>query len=200
MIGQYIAIEGLDMCGKTTMQKKLIEELTNKNKDVIAVSEPYLEDSSSNIMEILLNATNSNEYKIHSLAKNRETLLKTKILPALSNGINVISSRSFISSLVYQNDDEFDMNKILDTNIKICGTNFKAPDIVAYMPIDYNTYLKRTKMRDSIDSIETKLKSEDYFNMMSDKYEKALGVAMFHMPSIKFIITTSLNDILKEIL
>lgn len=200
MVGKYIVIEGLDMCGKTTMQNTIVNELIGKGMDVMAVSEPYLEEDSNKIMEVLLSPTNSNEIKMRALAENREFLLRTKIIPMLNSGVNVISSRSFISSLVYQNDDEFSMDDILDTNLEICGANFRAPDAVIYMPVSYETYIERTKIRGAIDSIEVNLKSKEYFDEMTKKYKAALEFAKFQLPEIRSIITTTdSNEVLKSI-
>jgi len=100
----YIALEGIDHCGKTT-QINLLKEWASNN--CWFVREPS--DSFAGQMIRAIASEEDVEQKQVKIelemlfATDRSFLYRHTILPALKQGYRVISDRSMISSLAYQN-------------------------------------------------------------------------------------------------
>jgi dTMP kinase len=104
--GIFIALEGGDGCGKSTVSKWLVRELKKKKIPVIWTREPGGINClvSEKIRDILKNPENNicNEAEALLFAASRAQHVKKLILPNLEKGINVISDRFVLSSYVYQ--------------------------------------------------------------------------------------------------
>lgn len=96
----YIVIEGIDGSGKDTQADLLAAKLNQP----LQVNEPDNELPTGKLLRQLLK---SGEYpQAHSalFLADRLALMESKIQPALANGRDVISVRSWLSTLVYQQD------------------------------------------------------------------------------------------------
>lgn len=106
MKGYYIALEGIDGSGKTTLANNLCDKLNDIEKDsAIVVKEPF----NKNIIELISKIKkqeprNEDEILANLFAADR-LLLKEKIFDYMYDGITVISDRSKYSSFAYQSVD-----------------------------------------------------------------------------------------------
>ena len=103
MSGFYLAVEGGEGAGKTTVGHLLSEALTERGEDVVAVREPGSTELGTEIRRLLLHGesmTPGAEAMLY--AAQRAQLVQEVVAPALSRGSFVISDRSLYSSLAYQ--------------------------------------------------------------------------------------------------
>jgi dTMP kinase len=105
-MAKYIVLEGPNGVGKTYQAKRLYEEFKRRNIPVEFVFEPGGSEIAVAIRE-LVQGTRFNEemdplVEAYLYTAARIQLLRVKIKPLLDDGINVISDRNFVTSLVYQ--------------------------------------------------------------------------------------------------
>ena len=104
MNSNYIAFEGIDGSGKTSVVENLSDILNSQNKEHTIVREPGGTSVGEGIRELLL----SHDYKVNPLAEallfcaQRSQLIEEVVLPSLNNGVVVLSDRSAYSSVAYQ--------------------------------------------------------------------------------------------------
>ncbi len=103
MRGKFFVIEGPDGCGKTTVCHKLMDMLPSEN--FIFVRDPGSTHISTKIREILIDPECSEmdpmtELLLYLAARNQ--LVNQTIIPALRQGIHVVSDRYIQSTLAYQ--------------------------------------------------------------------------------------------------
>lgn len=102
--GLFVTLEGGEGSGKSSVIKKLVEELS-KDFPILLTREPGGTKISEDIRNIILNKANVDmDYKTEALlycASRRQHLIE-KVIPALEKDVTVISDRYLDSSLVYQ--------------------------------------------------------------------------------------------------
>jgi dTMP kinase len=101
---RYLAIEGIDGAGKTTVAGAVADRLEERGLDVLRVREPGGTPTGESIRQILLGRANLMEDWTEALlfAAARAQLAAEVIGPALESGRAVVSDRSVYSSLAYQ--------------------------------------------------------------------------------------------------
>lgn len=122
MYGKYIVFEGNEGTGKDTQIELLLKFFNNNDVKYIKVKEP---SNHNNFLKFLRGEIKSNKdlfeitrFLLHSAARNE--LIEGVVIPALKQGVNVVSNRSYVSSIVYQGlVGGIDM-QFLQTNIKNC--------------------------------------------------------------------------------
>jgi dTMP kinase len=154
--GIFIAFEGGDGCGKSTVSKWLAKELAKKKISVIWTREPGGINCpvSEKIRELLKNPENNicNEAEALLFAASRAQHVKKLILPNLEKGINVISDRFVFSSYIYQGiGRKLGLSRIKAINDFACQ-KLKA-DIVFLLDLDEQKAKQRTfdKKKDRIE-------------------------------------------------
>ena len=103
--GIFIALEGPDGSGKSTIMKLIIDYFNEKNIDFISTREPGGTVIGEEIRHIILDKKNQNmsaETEALLYAASRGQHVHEKILPALEAGKIVITERFILSSLAYQ--------------------------------------------------------------------------------------------------
>lgn len=100
----YVAFEGIEGTGKSTMASRLAEHLTNLGIDTLFVREPGGTDTGERIRDILLDRGGTVAPWTEALlfAAARAQLAHEIVGPALREGRWVVSDRSVYSSLAYQ--------------------------------------------------------------------------------------------------
>ncbi|MDO5040821.1 MAG: dTMP kinase [Peptoniphilus sp.] len=104
MKGIFIAFEGPDGCGKSTVAASIYEVLKDKY-DVIRTREPGGTEISEKIRDLILDKDNKDmSARAEALlyAASRAQHVEEKIKPALKEGKIVLCERFVISSIVYQ--------------------------------------------------------------------------------------------------
>ena len=104
MTRRYVAFEGVDGAGKTTVAARVAERLRSRGFDVLAVREPGGTPTGEAIREILLGLGKVVGDWAEALlfAAARSQLAAEVVGPALAAGRAVVSDRSVYSSLAYQ--------------------------------------------------------------------------------------------------
>jgi dTMP kinase len=102
---RYIAIEGIDGSGKTTIANLLYNELSKRYNKIILVKEPYDNDLSKKIKEIILKEHEKNldyGYLLALLFTADRSIKNIDLKKYLNDDYIVISDRSIYSTFSYQ--------------------------------------------------------------------------------------------------
>lgn len=166
--GLFVALEGPDGSGKSTLSLSMVEEL-GKNH-CIRTREPGGTMFSERVRSLLLSddaGTTSQTTLALLFAAGRRDHVEKVILPTLEEGKHVICDRYILATLAYQSAAER-----LDDIIAI-GSRQLIPDITLVVDVDYDTSVLRMGKREVEDHFEAA--SRAIFNLRRDvtlKYAK----------------------------
>lgn len=173
--GLFITFEGPDGSGKTTVSTAVVERLQKEGYQVKYTREPGGSDIAEQIRSVILDPKNTEmdarcEALLYAAARRQH--LVEKVLPALEEGITVISDRFVDSSLAYQGygrgigvEDVYSINMF--------AIEGKLPDRTIYLNIDAKTGLDRINTnRTSLDRLDQE--SEDFHNLVHKGYEEVV--------------------------
>jgi dTMP kinase len=164
--GVFICIEGLDGCGKTT-QAKLLTKKLGKSYKAVYTAEPsrgkigtyirkrclYGEERLSTVVEALL------------FAADRVEHVENEVLPALREGLLVISDRYVYSSLAYQGAAGLSLEWIEKIN-----EHALRPDLAVFIDVDPKTVMNRLKPKKSVmENLETQQKVRELYLKFVEK-------------------------------
>lgn len=156
MKGIFIALEGPDGSGKSTIMEEIIDYFNNKNIDFLASREPGGTEIGEKIRHIILDKENHKmvaETEALLYAASRGQHVQEKILPALESGKLVLSERFILSSLAYQGVGRGlgveEVRMINDFAIK--GLR---PDLTLFFHVDPVLTLERKANTDEKDRLE----------------------------------------------
>jgi dTMP kinase len=162
----YLAFEGIDGSGKTTLINELSNKLTKSNVDFKIVREPGGSKLGEGIRELLL----SHDYNVEPtseallMSASRAQLIQEIVKPAINNGQLVITDRSAYSSVAYQGvGRDLGYQKIYELNDLAIDSFW--PEKVILLDIDPKVSLSRQKVADRIGSGEI-----SFFNKVRDGY------------------------------
>lgn len=162
----YLAFEGIDGSGKTTLINELSNKLTKSNVDFKIVREPGGSKLGEGIRELLL----SHDYNVEPtseallMSASRAQLIQEIVKPAINNGQLVITDRSAYSSVAYQGvGRDLGYQKIYELNDLAIDSFW--PEKVILLDIDPKISLSRQKVADRIGSGEI-----SFFNKVRDGY------------------------------
>ncbi len=143
--GVFITFEGPEGCGKTTQAALLYNHLRGKGHKCVLTREPGGTRLSEKIRDILLDPGNK---KINAACEtllfeaSRAALVERVILPALSNGLIVISDRFSDATLAYQGfagGEDLSVIKLIDSY----ATQGVKPDLTILLDIETEEGLRR---------------------------------------------------------
>ena len=162
----YLAFEGIDGSGKTTLINELSNKLTKSNVDFKIVREPGGSKLGEGIRELLL----SHDYNVEPtseallMSASRAQLIQEIVKPAINNGQLVITDRSAYSSVAYQGvGRDLGYQNIYELNDLAIDSFW--PEKVILLDIDPKVSLSRQKVADRIGSGEI-----SFFNKVRDGY------------------------------
>ena len=166
MICNYLAFEGIDGSGKSSLIKRLSEVLSNQQIENKIVREPGGTKVGEGVRELLL----SHDYEVDALTEallfcsQRSQLIAEVIKPEVNQGIKILSDRSAYSSVAYQGvgrglgyETIYQLNDI--------AVNSFWPEKVVLLDIDPKISLSRQKVADRIGSDKV-----DFFNKVREGY------------------------------
>lgn len=174
MIGKFIAFEGSDGSGKTTILNNVEKFLIENNIDFIITREPGGTKISEEIREILLSNDNSEmsartEALLYSASRSQH--VDELIIPNLQKGKLVISDRYVLSSLAYQGfGRDLGYDKVKEIND--FATDNLSPDYTFFFNVDPITVLKRKRNNFVTDRLENE--SNSYHNKVYNGYQEIL--------------------------
>lgn len=103
IVSRYLALEGVDGSGKSTVAAALAARLQDLGETAIVVREPGGTEVGEAIRRLLLDSEVLDDWtEAFLFAAQRAELAVRVIGPALSSGTWVISDRTYFSSLAYQ--------------------------------------------------------------------------------------------------
>ena len=141
----FITFEGPDGSGKSSVIKKVYEDLTQKGYSIILTREPGGTPISEKIRDIILDNNNTNlDARTEALlyAASRRQHLVEKIRPALKEGKIVLCDRFLDSSLAYQGGGRhLGIGNVL--NINLFATENTYPDITFFFDVSPEIGLTR---------------------------------------------------------
>jgi dTMP kinase len=141
----YIALEGLEGCGKSTHTKRLGEHL-----NAVITREPGGTRIGSLLRAILADTENTDlDRRTEALlmAADRAQHMAEIIQPALSRGQHVVSDRSIYSTLAYQGyGRQLGTDALL--SISTWALNNRLPDMVIYVDVPTDILNERLAKRD----------------------------------------------------
>lgn len=143
--GNYIVIEGLDGCGKTTQYRQLMSYL---GKSAVGVREPGSTPVSEAIRKLLIDKAIPRDpaANVFLFAAARADLMSNVIRPAIQAGNTVVSDRNWLSSAAYQTAEGVLLQDILAIN-KLATKEFFEPDLVLFIDVEPATCRDRIVAR-----------------------------------------------------
>ena len=143
----YIAIEGIDGSGKTTLVNLLGKLLTTKypDREILLYREPGGSSLGVTLRSIAIDASHySSGCRGLAISLDRAMMLQEKVIPALERGAIVLSDRCFLSTLVYQSYAEF---LPLNSIIALCDLAIQdvVPDSILWIDTPVNIAMSDRK-------------------------------------------------------
>ena len=170
MTGFYLALEGVEGSGKSTISRLLIDALANRGLRALAVREPGGTDLSEELRRMVLHADDMAPWTEAALfAASRAQLAAEVVAPALAAGTWVVSDRSYYSSLAYQGGGRrlgVDAVRVLNETV-LDGV---LPDLVVVLDIAPAVGFARETQRDRMGSSGVELQqvvAETYRSLAS---------------------------------
>ena len=166
MICNYLAFEGIDGSGKSSLIKRLSAVLSNQQIENKIVREPGGTKVGEGVRELLL----SHDYEVDALTEallfcsQRSQLIAEVIKPEVNRGIKILSDRSAYSSVAYQGVGRGLGYEIIYQLNDIAVNSF-WPEKVVLLDIDPKISLSRQKVADRIGSDKV-----DFFNKVREGY------------------------------
>ncbi|PAV07455.1 dTMP kinase [Methanosphaera cuniculi] len=162
----YIVLEGIDGSGKSTQIQLLKENLENKGYNVTIVEEPTDSDIGRIIRERLKDpeAVEKVHQIINALLFAADRLTHKKLIDDVKHDPEniIISDRSYLSSIAYQNDD------VITTQwIEIINKYMPKPDLTILLDINEKEALKRCA-----DDVSEAFEYEEFLKITREKYLK----------------------------
>lgn len=161
--GFFIAIEGSDGAGKTTVIPKLAEYLKPFVKELVVTREPGGTPFAEKIRNILKDDVSKDvSHTALAMLVNaaRRDHVENVIMPALSRGGVIITDRYVCSTFMYQSD------AVELATLCELGTIAVIPDLVILLDISYDTYVKRIMPR--VENGELSKEELNHLDIMSE--------------------------------
>lgn len=163
--GKLIVLEGIDGAGKTTLFRRLMEDISFST--FIFSQEPTHGSYGTQLRSALMKGNIPKEELLRLFILDREEHVKKLILPGLTKGKKILLDRYYLSTVAYQGvymDDPFSL-------LKLNETFAPTPDFIFYLDVPVTIALKRVGHRDSGHSLFEK---EDFLSKVYNIYEEIL--------------------------
>jgi dTMP kinase len=145
MTARYVALEGLEGCGKSTHATRLAARL-----DAVATREPGGTRIGSLLRSILADTASTDmapRTEALLMAADRAQHMSEVVRPALESGRHVVSDRSIYSTLAYQGFGRgLGIEDLL--GISTWALADRLPDVVVYIDVPMDVLAERLKKRD----------------------------------------------------
>lgn len=196
MRGIFIALEGPDGSGKSTITKLLGNYLENKGIDFIMTREPGGTLISEEIRNIILDKKNTHmsietEALLYAAARGQH--IHEKIIPSLEDGKLVLCDRFVLSSLAYQGKGRgLGIKEVKEINdFAIRGV---YPDLILFFHVDPELTLKRKTKKLGGDRLE-----QEGREFHKKVYEGYMEVLDMYPQNVKIIdATKSIENVLEQ--
>lgn len=167
MTHRYIAIEGADGAGKSTIAAAVVDRLRAAGRSVRLVREPGGTEIGEEIRRLLLHGSEMSPWTEALLfAAQRAQLVDEVVGPALESGDLVVSDRSYFSSLAYQGEAR-GLGVEAVRSINEAGLAGVVPDLVVVLWLDPDVALARQEELDRIGAV-----GEEFQRLVANSYRK----------------------------
>jgi dTMP kinase len=169
-LAAFIVFEGAEGVGKSTQIKLLAKKLKKSGIPYVSTREPGGTKAGDQLREILLSTQYDLSYETEALlmAASRIEHCKEVILPALQDGITVISDRFIGSSLAYQGVARgLGLQRIEEINAWVIQHCLPTKTIL--LNGDFDVLLERRTKRNVVDSFE--LEDKTFHKNIYDAFE-----------------------------
>ncbi|MGB7860336.1 MAG: dTMP kinase [Acidimicrobiia bacterium] len=159
-MSKYVALEGGDGSGKSTVVEALKRRLERDGQSVLVVREPGGTVLGETVRGLLLDSESLDKWaEVFLFAAQRAELVNTVVKPALEEGRWVISDRTYYSSIAYQGRGRgLGAQRIRELNE--LGLDGVVPDHVFVLDIDPQAALARQERPDRIGREGVKFQTE----------------------------------------
>lgn len=151
--GTFVVFDGLDGASKTTQVKLFTEALRKRGTPVV----PTFEPTNSEVGVLLQNELHkSDKWRmparalLHLFVADRLLHLKQVIMPALREGVTVVSDRYYFSTMVHQGielaPDPQDFHRAVNY-IEALHRGFRKPDITFFLDVPPEVAFSRLQAR-----------------------------------------------------
>jgi dTMP kinase len=149
-VSKYIALEGVDGSGKSTVGRALVDRLNALGEEAILVREPGGTVVGEAVRGLLLDSDSLGVWaEVFLFAAQRAELASEVVGPALESGTWVVSDRTYYSSIAYQGRARgLGVDKI--RTINETGLDGVLPDYVFVLDVDPDVALARQDSPDRI--------------------------------------------------
>ncbi|HET9258508.1 MAG TPA: dTMP kinase [Acidimicrobiia bacterium] len=149
-MSEYLALEGVDGSGKTTVGIALIEALGQHGHQAILVREPGGTRVGEVVRGLLLDSDDLDDWaEVFLFAAQRSELARSVVLPALQSDTWVVSDRTYYSSIAYQGRAR-GLGEDRVREINETGLDGVLPDHVFILDVDPAVALARQHSPDRI--------------------------------------------------
>lgn len=161
--GKYIVIEGADGTGKSTQADLLVEHLNSIGIKAITTQEPGGVPTAERLRSIIKDGTLERDpwSNVMLFTTSRRISWLQTIKPSLDDGVWVVASRNYISTIAYQGYGEgLDIQKILDFTRQNVNDQYMNPDHLVILTLGdeatRKTRISERKAEHVLDTFEAK--------------------------------------------
>ena len=176
--GLFIALEGGEGSGKTTLSKSLKEHYESLGYEVMLTREPGGTEIGEKIREYVLNNELDSYTELLLFSAARRCNVLNNIVPALDDGKIIICDRYITSTMVYQallgTCTTYLVSKISDMVVTPLDRGHSIyPNIEFLLNVNAETGIKRTKNRDDNNKFDAR--SIEYHKKINKAYLSAIS-------------------------
>lgn len=150
MSGKLICLEGFEGAGKTSRAEALKDTLEEQHgRQVHLLREPGGDPFAEKLREILKHSGDDIPItpwaEVFAFNAARANMLALRVAPMLANGVDVISDRSFISTMTYQGYGNNWEAAELERLRQVCKTAIQPapPDVIVVLDVSYEVAMMR---------------------------------------------------------
>ncbi len=178
--GRLISFEGLDGAGKSTQMRLLEQWLTTRSISYIHTREPGGTPFGVEIRRILFehpDITITPRAEAFLFQADRAQHFSTLILPALEQGIHVLTDRCFDSSIAYQGVAR-GVGVDLVMHISMLATQQHVPDLTILLDLDPTQVQARTDVSQDASGLR---EQQSRFDTESERFHQTLRQAFLDL-------------------
>ncbi|MFZ0013730.1 MAG: dTMP kinase [Acidimicrobiia bacterium] len=177
-MSKYVALEGVDGSGKSTVGKALVEALGRRGVEAILVREPGGTAVGETVRGLLLDSESLDPWaEVFLFAAQRAELARSVVLPALEADTWVVSDRTYYSSIAYQGRAR-GLGEDAVRTINEIGLDGVVPDHVFVLDVAPDVALARQDRPDRIgrEGVEFQTSVRDAYRDLSAAEDKVVTI------------------------
>jgi dTMP kinase len=161
--GFFVAIEGIDGTGKTTLSKTLGDAVSGYF-EVYVTREPSDTEAGRKLRQSFINGRLSPLEEAKLFVEDRGFHIENEINPFTDQGYIVITDRYFFSNIAYQGAEGVSVEKLKEMN-----SRFPLPDMVLYINLDIDIALERIESSRGVANL---METREGINRVKNIYER----------------------------